>query len=319
MGPGELAEGARYLAAGLAMGLGAIGPGVGEGHTAHAAVNGISRQPAATGNLLRTMLVGQAIVESPGIFSLVIAFLILFGGAASGWQAAAALIGAAVATGVSALGGSVGGGFVGAAACGSIARQPESSSVVTLNMLMGQALCASASIFGFVVGLLLVVMDFSAPDPLRATALLGGGLAVGVSAVGSGLGAGLVGMAACDATGRNVDESRQLTVTMLLGQGLCATPSVFGFAVALLLVLTGLTGPLLVKGASLFGAGFCAGFGGLGPGIGIGNVGMSACSAVGVRPEAAGAIRRTMILGAAVATSTATYALVVALILMFMV
>jgi len=298
MGPAELAEGARYLAAGLAMGLGAIGPGVGEGHTAHAAVNGISRQPAATGNLLRTMLVGQAVVESPGIFSLVIAFLILFGGAASGWQAAAALIGAAVATGVSALGGSVGGGFVGAAACGSIARQPESSSVATLNMLMGQALCASASIFGFVVGLLLVVMDFSAPDPLRATALLGGGLAVGVSAVGSGLG---------------------LTVTMLLGQGLCATPSVFGFAVALLLVLTGLTGPLLVKGAALFGAGFCAGFGGLGPGIGIGNVGMSACSAVGVRPEAAGAIRRTMILGAAVATSTATYALVVALILMFMV
>lgn len=317
MSPAELAQAVQYISAGLAMGLGAIGPGIGEGHTAHAAVNSISRQPASTGHLLRTMLVGQAVVESPGIFALVISFLILFGKAAVGLEVAGALMGAALAGGVSALGGSIGGGLAGSAACSSIGRQPDSGPAVTINMLMGQALCASASIFGFVVALLLVVIEFPGGGVVRVAALLGAGVAVGVSAVGSGLGAGMVAMTACESTGRRLRSSRDLTVSMLLGQGLCATPSVFGFAVALLLVLVVFTGPVLVKSAALLGAGICVGFGGLGPGIGIGNVGMSACKAIGLNPDASAAIRRTMVLGAAVATSTATYALVVSLVLMF--
>ncbi|MBN2208248.1 MAG: ATP synthase F0 subunit C [Candidatus Coatesbacteria bacterium] len=66
------------LGAGICMGFGAIGPGVGEGYTAGRACEGISRTPKEAGLITRTMLIGQAVAESTGIYSLVIALLMIF-------------------------------------------------------------------------------------------------------------------------------------------------------------------------------------------------------------------------------------------------
>ena len=60
------------------MGLGAIGPGVGEGFVAGKACEAIGKKPDEAGLLTRTMLVGQAVSESTGIYSLVVALLLLF-------------------------------------------------------------------------------------------------------------------------------------------------------------------------------------------------------------------------------------------------
>ena len=70
--------GCKYLGAGICMGLGAIGPGVGEGFVAGKACEGISHQPDQAPLLTRTMLVGQAVSESTGIYSLVISLLLMF-------------------------------------------------------------------------------------------------------------------------------------------------------------------------------------------------------------------------------------------------
>ena len=66
------------LGAGIAMGLGAIGPGIGEGFAAGKACEGVAREPDNAGLITRTMLIGQAVSESTGIYSLVIALLLLF-------------------------------------------------------------------------------------------------------------------------------------------------------------------------------------------------------------------------------------------------
>lgn len=66
------------LGAGIAMGFGAIGPGIGEGFAAGKACEGISRRPEESGLLTRTMLIGQAVSESTGIYALVIAFILIF-------------------------------------------------------------------------------------------------------------------------------------------------------------------------------------------------------------------------------------------------
>ena len=68
----------KALGAGLCMGLGAIGPGVGEGNAVAHALDGMARQPEAAGNLRTTMILGCAIAETTGIYSLLIGFLILF-------------------------------------------------------------------------------------------------------------------------------------------------------------------------------------------------------------------------------------------------
>ena len=66
------------LGAGLCMGIGAIGPAIGEGNAVSKALEGMARQPEAAGNLRTNMILGCAITETTGIYSLLIAFLILF-------------------------------------------------------------------------------------------------------------------------------------------------------------------------------------------------------------------------------------------------
>ena len=68
----------KAIGAGLCMGIGAIGPGVGEGNAVGKALEGMARQPEAVGTLRSTMIMGCAIAETTGIYSLLIAFLILF-------------------------------------------------------------------------------------------------------------------------------------------------------------------------------------------------------------------------------------------------
>lgn len=72
-----IVKAAALLGAGLAMGFGAIGPGIGEGFAAGKACEGISRRPEEYNNLFRTMLIGQAVSESTGIYSLVIALILI--------------------------------------------------------------------------------------------------------------------------------------------------------------------------------------------------------------------------------------------------
>ena len=68
----------QAMGAGLCMGIGAIGPGVGEGHAVGKALEGMARQPESAGTLRSTMIMGCAIAETTGIYSLVVALLILF-------------------------------------------------------------------------------------------------------------------------------------------------------------------------------------------------------------------------------------------------
>lgn len=74
----QIIRAAALLGAGISMGFGAIGPGVGEGFAAGKACEGIAKNPQEAGLLTRTMLVGQAVSESTGIYSLVVALLLIF-------------------------------------------------------------------------------------------------------------------------------------------------------------------------------------------------------------------------------------------------
>lgn len=69
--------GLSALGAGCAM-IAGIGPGIGEGYAAGKAVEAIGRQPEASGIITRTMIIGDAIAETTGIYALVIALLLMF-------------------------------------------------------------------------------------------------------------------------------------------------------------------------------------------------------------------------------------------------
>lgn len=66
------------LGAGLCMGVGAIGPALGEGGAVAKACEAIGRQPESKGAVTTTMIMGCAIAETTGLYALVIAILLIF-------------------------------------------------------------------------------------------------------------------------------------------------------------------------------------------------------------------------------------------------
>ncbi len=70
--------GLRLIAAALAIGLAAIGPGIGIGIVAAGALQAIGRNPEMSGTLTTTMFIGIAFTEALAIFGLVISFMIGF-------------------------------------------------------------------------------------------------------------------------------------------------------------------------------------------------------------------------------------------------
>lgn len=312
---------AAYSGGGIAMGLGAIGAAIGEGYTAAQANLAVSRNPKISGDLFKNMLVGQAVAESASIFALVIAILLLFMDTGTHLIKSTALLGAGISMGFGAIGSGVGSGFPGGQACLGIARQPAVTPRITTNMLIGSAVCQTPAIFSMVVALMLIFMDFGhlAFYPGWA-ALLGAGLSTGLAAIGSGYGGGLAAGACCEGIARQPESVGSATTTMLVGQAVSQTPSIFGLLVSFILMFKSFPeSPALSASMALLGAGISMGFGGIGPGIGNGMAAEGAVRWVSRRLEHAGELMRIMLVGQAVSQSTAIYAMVISLVLIFVV
>lgn len=65
------------VGAGLAM-IAGIGPGVGQGYAAGQGAAAVERNPGAKGDIMSTMLLGQAVAETTGLYGLVIALLLMY-------------------------------------------------------------------------------------------------------------------------------------------------------------------------------------------------------------------------------------------------
>ncbi len=71
-------EAVRYIGGALAIGLGAIGPGLGIGLAVRGAMEALGRNPEAEGAIRTTMIIGAALAEAVAIYAFVIAIIILF-------------------------------------------------------------------------------------------------------------------------------------------------------------------------------------------------------------------------------------------------
>jgi len=159
----ELTKVAAFTGAAISVGIGAVGGGVGSGMIAQEALTGIARQPKEADRLLQTMLIGQALDGTAGIFALVIAMLLLFGTQQAGdlvgvLRISGASLAAGVSMGLGALGPAIGGGFAGAWACAGIARNPLGLSQIRTTMLMGAAVAQSTAIYAFTISIILVAL-----------------------------------------------------------------------------------------------------------------------------------------------------------------
>ena len=73
----ELIKACSAIGAGLAV-IAGIGPGVGQGIAAGLAANAVGRNPGAKSEITSTMLLGQAVAETTGLYGLFVALMLLF-------------------------------------------------------------------------------------------------------------------------------------------------------------------------------------------------------------------------------------------------
>lgn len=230
---------AAALGAGLSMGFGAFGSGIGAGYSGSEAIWGTSRQPAIGGQMTTTMLVGQAVCQTPAIFALVIAFLLMFKDYSGipAWPYSAALLGAGLSMGLGAIGSGWGGGETGGAACKSFARHPRTSADMMTLMLVGQAVGQTPAIFALLVSFMLIFGDYTGSITLSGiVAPLAAGICMGLGALGPGYGNGLTSARACEALTMQPDKSGLIMRTMLVGQAVAQSTSIYALVIAFVLM-----------------------------------------------------------------------------------
>lgn len=69
---------ASAISAGLTIGIGAIGPAIGEGRAVAQALSALAQQPDERNTITRTLFVGLAMIESTAIYCFVVSMILLF-------------------------------------------------------------------------------------------------------------------------------------------------------------------------------------------------------------------------------------------------
>lgn len=154
----NLNEGLQLLAAGLAMGLGSLGPSIGLSTFAAAACTAIGVNRKSYSKILTFTFISEAIIETPALFSFLVSLLILsikIKPEASIAQGIS-FVAAALCMGLSTVGTGISTGITGAQACKEIGQTPEQYSIISNIGLFSLAMIDTCAIYGFIISILLI-------------------------------------------------------------------------------------------------------------------------------------------------------------------
>jgi F-type H+-transporting ATPase subunit c len=155
----SIADSLRLIASGLAIGIGSIGPAIGLAIFAKQACESMGTNPSAYKKLLSFTIISQAIIETPIIFALVISITLLF--VAPVGQVSLlkgiAYLAAAFCTGFGTFGPGIASGKTAAAACKSIAFNPEQFEVLSRLSLFIQGLIETCAIYAIIISFMLIL------------------------------------------------------------------------------------------------------------------------------------------------------------------
>ena len=153
----------------------------------------------------------------------------------------------------------------------------------------------------------------------RAFIFLGAGISTGVSSISAGFGEGQTAAYAMRALERQPGARDVLLRSMLISQAVTESGAIFALVVSLLLLFGGYLGDTidLAKAAALLAAGIAMGFGSTGPNFGSGYAGSESVEGIGRVPSENLPVTTSMLIGQALSQTSAIFALVVALLLVY--
>ncbi len=154
-----LRDSLRLISAGLCIGLGSIGPAIGLAAFAEKACEGLGKNRHSYGRIFSFTLVSQAIIETPIIFSLIIAISLLLLIPSSPDENiidGISFIAAALCTGLGTLGPGIGSGRTARIACDQIVAKPEMYSVLSRLSMFAQGLIETCVIYSVLISFMLL-------------------------------------------------------------------------------------------------------------------------------------------------------------------
>ncbi len=152
----NIGESLRLIASGLSIGLGCIGPAIGMAWFSKTACASFGINKQAYSKLMPFIFISQAIIETPIIFSLVIALIISSSTASSDLQGIGFLA-AALCIGLGTIGVGISSGRTAAAACKQIARDPNNYSTVSKLSLFAQGLIDTNAIYALLISFIIIL------------------------------------------------------------------------------------------------------------------------------------------------------------------
>jgi len=313
----------HYGTIALAVGINSASVGIGEGMASVAALQSISRQPNARAHIVRTAILGMALIETAAIMGLLVAFILLFGpqSEVKTWYSYLSEIGIVSAVCLSGFVVGIVSAWPVQAACHAIARQPFFSQRILGFMIMTQALIQTPLISALIVALFIKAQAADVTTLSDSCRLIASGLSVGLGSIGPAIGLALFARSAIDGLGINRNAYNKLFSFTLISEAIIETPVIFSLVIAIILLFIVPKSQTedLLNGITFLSAGLCTGIGTMGPGISSGKTAAAACKQIAHNPESHSILSRFSIFAQGLIETCAIYAILISLILIFLV
>lgn len=295
-----------------------LGNGIGGGLATQAAIEAINIQPGSKREIIRLTLLGLALIETAAILALIIA-VIIFLAPFNSINVSLAGLGMACAVGIPALLIGIVSSLPVQKACLSIARQPFFVRQVLNVMLITQSIIQAGIIFGFIVAW---IIHFNIPklnnvtDIWQGLHLLAAGLAIGLGSIGPTVGLALFAQTACDVISFDRKAYGKIISFVLISGAFIETPLIFALMVALTIVITPLHGDPITA-MKMLAASLCISLGTFSPGLNSSKVSSTACKEIAHNNALHGTLSQTSMFGQGLIDAAAVYALLIALLMIF--
>ncbi len=154
----SLIEAVKLLSGGICIGIGTIGPSIGLADYAQAACQGIGINRHSYANILSFTFLSEAIIETPIIFALLTALVLVTIPVAKSASILKVIIflSAAIATGITTIAAGIASGKTAAAACLQIAKTPSEYNNISKASMIAQGLLDTCPIYGLIISLMLL-------------------------------------------------------------------------------------------------------------------------------------------------------------------
>ena len=206
-----------------------------------AACHAIARQPFFSKKIQFFTIIMQAIMQTPIILAFIVGLLINAQVASvSSLSDSLRLIGAGLSIGIGSVGPTIGLSIFLYQACKSLGINKSSYSKIISFSLVSEAMIEASVIFALIISLL--ILNQSVPvieSPyahMYGLTFIAGGLCIGLSTIGVGIGLGKIAAKACEHIGINPTLYQHLSKTSILAQALIEAQTIYAFIIAIKII-----------------------------------------------------------------------------------